>query len=180
MLIKFNKINNIIPIIKIQYNLSQICLTTYISYFKTTLHIFKNHFKYNFKILTAISCTDYLKNLNRFSIFYEILSIKYNNRLRLKILTNELLPIYTIKSIYISAIWWEDEIWDLFGVTFLKRKNLIRLLTDYGFIGFPLRKDFPLSGFNDCKYSLITNKICYNNLETAQKIRNFYFASPWL
>jgi len=180
MLINFNKINLIVPVIKINYVLFQICLNTTLYTFKIVCKVLKNHFKYYFKILTIISPIDYPNYFNRFSLIYDFLSIKYNNRLRLKILTNEIVPVYSINSVFISANWWEDESWDMFGIIFLKRKNLIRLLTDYGFKGFPLKKDFPLTGFVDCQYSNITNKICYNFLETSQKFRNFNFTSPWV
>lgn len=179
MLINFNKIIYTIPILKIQFFLSNIFL-----FFKSTIlinifKIIKYHFKYQFKILVCISGIDYIENENRFNIIYEVLSLKFNNRLTLKIIANEIIPIFSIKTIYIAAIWWEDEIWDMFGIIFLKRKNLIRLLTDYGFQGFPLKKDFPLSGFVDIKYNLVNNKIFYNNIELTQNYRIFNYSSPW-
>jgi NADH-quinone oxidoreductase subunit C len=179
MLINFNKITSIIPILKIQFFLDNLFIILKLNTLINIFKIIKYHFKYQFKILICISGVDYIQNKNRFNISYEILSVKFNNRLTLKISTNELIPIYSIKIIYITAIWWEDEIWDMLGVIFLKRKNLIRLLTDYGFQGFPLRKDFPLSGFVDIKYNLVTSKIFYNNIELTQNYRIFNDNSPW-
>lgn len=179
MLINFNKINFILPLIKFQLFSINYCIYLKSYILPNILSILKYHFKYQFKILTCISAVDYIINKNRFIIVYEILALKFNNRLRLKTVVNEIIPIYSIKNIFIGAVWWEDEIWDLFGILFLKRKNLVRLLTDYGFQGFPMRKDFPLSGFIDIKYNLIKNKILYNNLEFSQNYRIFIYNSPW-
>lgn len=179
MLINFNKISNTIPLLKIQFSFLNFCVYLKSTILLNVFKIIKYHFKYQFKILTCIIGIDYLEKKNRFMVIYEILSIKFNNRLKLKIVVNEIIAIYSIKNIYIGALWWEDEIWDMFGVLFLKRKNLIRLLTDYGFNGFPLRKDFPLSGFVDTKYHLTKNKVLYYNLELTQNYRTFVFNSPW-
>jgi NADH:ubiquinone oxidoreductase subunit C len=179
MLIGFNKINSTLPIFKIEVFLNNICLYLRTIIFLSTLIVLKYHFKYQLKILTCISGVDYIEHKNRFTVTYEILSIKFNNRLRLKTVVNEAIPIQSLKTLYLTALWWEDEIWDMLGVIFLKRKNLIRLLSDYGFQGFPLRKDFPLSGFVDIKYNLITNKMQYNNIELTQNYRVFNYLSPW-
>ena len=177
--LKQKTINLILPLIKIQLFLFNFCLTINTKILLNIFKILKYHFKYQFKLLIYITALDFLNNNNRFTIIYEILSIKFNNRLRIKILINEIITVFSIKNVYLASIWWENEIWDMFGVIFLKRNNLIRLLTDYGFQGFPLRKDFPLAGFIDLKYNLIKNKISYNNLELTQNYRNFVFNSPW-
>lgn len=169
----------ILPIIKIEFYFIQYCFFIKALIFKNILKIFKHHFKYNFKMLTFISSVDNPNNINRFTVIYEILSLKFNNRVRLKISTNEIVPIYSIKKIFVASIWWEDEIWDMFGIIFLKHRNLVRLLNDYGFYGFPLRKDFPLSGFVDLKYNLIKNRISYEKLELSQNYRIFNHDSPW-
>lgn len=113
------------------------------------LIIIKNHFNYQFKILTFISAIDYPENYYRFQVVYELLSLKFNTRIRFKILTDELIPVSSIKNIFLSSECWESEIWDMFGIYFIQQFNLIRPLTDYGFKGFPLRKDFPLNGFTE-------------------------------
>lgn len=147
--------------------------------FKNLLCVMKNHFMYSFKILSYISGLDYPENLNRFKLIYDFLSIKYNCRLRVKILVDETIPVQSISFIFIGATWWECEIWDMFGIIFSRQKIIVRLLSDYGFFGHPLRKDFPLSGFLETKYDLFKNKICYNKLELAQSYRLFRQASPW-
>jgi NADH:ubiquinone oxidoreductase subunit C len=151
--------------------------TNYI--FKDLLYVLKNHFKYYFKVLTYISGLDYPENLNRFKLVYDFLSIKYNNRLRLKISVDETIPVKSISYIFIGSVWWECEAWDMFGIIFSRQKIIVRLLTDYGFYGYPLRKDFPLSGFLESKYNLLKDKICYDKLELAQSYRLFRQKSPW-
>lgn len=143
------------------------------------LTVFKNHFKYQFKVLTCISGVDYPENFYRFQIVYELLSIKYNSRIRVKILVDEFIPVDSVETIYAAASWWESEVWDMFGVFFLNQKNLTRLLTDYGFQGYPLRKDFPLSGFIEVRYNSVKNRVVYENIELAQEYRTFEFMSPW-
>jgi len=143
------------------------------------LTIIKNHFKYQFKILTCISGVDYPENLYRFQIVYELLSIKFNSRLRIKVLLNELSSINSIEKVFPGATWWECEIWDMFGVFFFNQSNLTRLLTDYGFQGYPLRKDFPLTGFTESRYNVTKNRVVYENIELSQEYRTFEFMSPW-
>jgi NADH:ubiquinone oxidoreductase subunit C len=122
---------------------------------------------------------DYPENLYRFQVVYELLSIKFNARLRIKILINELIPVNSIEKIFPAATWWECEVWDMFGIFFINQFNLTRLLTDYGFQGYPLRKDFPLSGFTETRYNAIKNRVIYENIELAQEYRTFDFISPW-
>jgi NADH/F420H2 dehydrogenase subunit C len=143
------------------------------------LTILKNHFKYQFKVLTCISGVDYPENLYRFQVVYELLSIKFNSRLRIKVMVDELTPVTSVEKIYSAATWWECEVWDMFGIFFLNQYNLSRLLTDYGFQGYPLRKDFPLSGFTEVRYNVLKKRVVYENLELAQEYRTFDFISPW-
>lgn len=174
------KISQILPLIKIEFYFKQNCCL----YFKnqivyTVIKILKFHYKYSFKLLTFVCAIDFPKNKNRFKIVYDFLSLKFNNRVRLKIIANETTPVFSIEKIHSGANWWEAECWDMFGIIFTKQKNLVRLLTDYGFQGFPLRKDFPLTGFIETRHNLLKNRIVYNNLELTQNFRNFMFKSPW-
>lgn len=109
-----------LPIIKFElYNKKEICFLIPKNLSYKILILFKNHFKYQFKILTCISGVDYPENLYRFILVYELLSIKYNLRIRLKILLDDLLPPTSIEKIFLGASWWEYEIWDMFGIFFL-------------------------------------------------------------
>lgn len=168
-----------LPIIRLFIYFFDFCFLIQTSLLKFFLLFLKNHYKSQFKVLTCISGVDYPEKIFRFSLVYELLSIKYNNRLRLKIFVDELTPMSSVESVYVGAYWWECEVWDMFGVYFLGEKQMTRLLTDYGFFGYPLRKDFPLSGFLETRYNLVKNRVVYENLELAQEYRAFNFTSPW-
>lgn len=179
MLLTCNAIGKILPIVRFELYRTESGFLIQTNLIVEILTILKNHFNYQFKILTCISGIDYPENLYRFKLVYEILSIKFNTRLRLKILVDDLTPINSIEKVFSAAPWWECEIWDMFGVFFLDQDNLTRLLTDYGFQGYPLRKDFPLSGFTESRYNVIKSRVTYENLELAQEYRTFEFISPW-
>lgn len=179
MIIFSDNIFKILPIVRTELYKNDFCFVIKTNLIIEILTIFKNHFKYQFKILTCISGVDYPENLYRFQLVYELLSLKYNSRLRIKVFIAELIPMETIESVYINAVWWECEIWDMFGVFFHNHSNLVRLLTDYGFQGYPLRKDFPLSGFVESKFNTIKNKVISELLELAQEYRVFDANSPW-
>lgn len=132
-----------------------------------------------YKILSSICAIDYIFNKYRFEICYDLLSIMYNNRIKVKIYTDELTSIPSIEKIYRSANWYECEIWDMFGIFFFNHSNLKRILTDYGFVGNPLRKDFPLSGFIEIKYNENKKKILSEPLEFSQEYRTFNYYNPW-
>jgi len=131
----------------------------------------KNYSTFQFKVLTMISATDFPHQFNRFEISYELLSIKYNTRLKIKCFVHESSRMSSIFSIFASATWWEREMWDLFGIYFENNPDLRRILTDYGFYGNPLKKDFPLTGFIETYYDSTSKAVSYNFVETSQKQR---------
>ena len=133
-----------------------------------------------FNNFISISCTDYIDNKNRFELFYNLLSNKYNFRIFLKLYCNELDSVISISNIFKGSGWYEREVWDMFGVFFSFNKNLRRILTDYGFIGYPFRKDFPQTGFFEIRYDDEKKYIVSESLELAQEFRNFQFHKPWL
>jgi NADH:ubiquinone oxidoreductase subunit C len=92
---------------------------------------------------------------------------------------DEITPVNSIEQIFKGSTWWECEIWDMYGVFFLNQSNITRLLTDYGFVGFPLRKDFPLSGYSESRYNIIQNRVICENIELSQEYRIFEYLSPW-
>jgi len=179
MLLTCENLIKILPIVRFELYNKESSFLIQTNLVNEILTIFKNHFKYQFKVLTCISGVDYPENLYRFVIVYELLSIKYNSRIRLKVLVDELIPVNSVEKIFPAATWWECEIWDMFGVFFSNQYNLTRLLTDYGFQGYPLRKDFPLSGFTESRYNSIKSRVVYENLELAQEYRTFEYISPW-
>lgn len=179
MLLTRENIIKILPIVRFELYNEESCFLIKTNLLNAILTVLKNHFKYQFKVLTCVSGVDYPENFYRFQIVYELLSIKYNSRLRVKVLVDELVPVNSIEKIFPGAAWWESEIWDMLGVFFLNQSNLTRLLTDYGFQGYPLRKDFPLSGFTESRYNVVKSRVVYENLELAQEYRTFEFLSPW-
>ena len=132
-----------------------------------------------FKQLIDICAVDYPERENRFDIVYQLLSVSLNYRLRIKISVadGELVP--SIVSCYSAANWFEREIWDLFGIVFSGHPDLRRILTDYGFAGHPLRKDFPLTGFVQVKYDDTEKRVINEPVNLIQDFRVFDFESPW-
>lgn len=179
MLVSYHDIVKVLPVIQIELYGIQHCFLIQVNLLKNILLIFKNHFRYQFKVLTCISGMDYPENLYRFKLAYELLSIKYNARLRLKVVVDEITPVNSIEKIFAGATWWECEVWDMFGIFFLNQANITRLLTDYGFQGYPLRKDFPLTGFTESRYNVTQSRVVYENVELAQEYRVFDYMSPW-
>jgi len=132
-----------------------------------------------FRQLIDITVVDYPERIQRFDLVYLFLSHEYNQRLVLKysISENEVIPSLT--SIFPSSNWMEREVFDMYGVSFKDHPDLRRILTDYGFKGHPLRKDFPLTGFNEVRYSEKEKKVIYEPVKLEQNYRNFDFESPW-
>lgn len=129
------------------------------------------------KLLNDICIVDFPDKTNRFELNYNLSSAKYNFRIFLKVYTHSYVD--SIVSLYKSANWIERECWDMFGVFFLNHPDLRRILTDYGFEGFPLRKDFPLTGYIEVRYDDEKSNIVYEPLEMSQEYRLFNFTSPW-
>lgn len=145
----------------------------------STLIFLKNNTGCQYKLLTCISGVDFPDRKKRFEIVYELLSLTYNARIRVKTRTDEVNPIESVVSIFPAADWWEREIWDLYGVFFKNHPDLRRILTDYGFEGHPLRKDFPLSGYVEVRYDERKKRVVCEPLSFAQEFRTFEFNSPW-
>ena len=122
---------------------------------------------------------DYPGRAKRFDVVYHLLSPKQNSRVRLKIQTDETTPVASITPVFPGAVWFERETYDLYGVLFTGHPDLRRLLTDYGFDGHPLRKDFPTSGFVEVRYDDAQKRVVYEPVRLAQEFRQFDFLSPW-
>jgi NADH/F420H2 dehydrogenase subunit C len=129
--------------------------------------------------LIDITAVDYPSKNPRFAVFYQFISIQYNQRFMVKVLTDGVTPLISLSSLYNSSNWLEREVWDLFGIFFSEHPDLRRILTDYGFQGFPMRKDFPLSGFVEIAYSDEMKKVIYLPLELTQEYRFFDFSTSW-
>jgi len=143
------------------------------------LAFLKLHSNTQFNILTAISGVDYPFRKRRFEVIYELLSIHFNNRIRVKTFVDEITYLPSIFRVFPASTWWEREIWDLFGVFFSQNDEIKRILTDYGFEGHPLRKDFPLSGYVESRYNDSLKRVVCEPLEHSQEFRTFDFNSGW-
>ena len=122
---------------------------------------------------------DYPQRRKRFDVVYHLLSPRQNLRIRVKLSTDEDTPVPSITSVYPGADWFEREAYDMYGILFSGHPDLRRLLTDYGFEGHPLRKDFPLTGFVEVRYDDEQKRVVYEPVELKQEFRNFDFLSPW-
>ena len=132
-----------------------------------------------FKQLVDICGVDYPESEERFCVVYNLLSLPHNLRLRIKVWTSEAVPIPSVTSVYSAANWWEREAWDLYGIYFTNHPDFRRILTDYGFEGHPLRKDFPLTGYVELRYDDEQKRVVYEPVKLTQDFRSFDFLSPW-
>ena len=139
----------------------------------------KDNDKLKFSQLIDLTAVDYPDNPLRFNLIYVFLSIEFNTRLIVNTFIPEDMSIDSITSLFPCANWYEREVWDLFGISFKNHPDLRRLLTDYGFSGYPLRKDFPLSGNIEVRYDMSTKKVVYEPVKLTQDFREFDFESPW-
>ncbi len=129
--------------------------------------------------LTDLCGVDYPSREKRFDVVYHLLSPTQNMRVRLKVETDEDTPVPSITSVFPAANWYEREAYDFYGILFTGHPDLRRILTDYGFEGYPLRKDFPLTGFVEVRYDDAQKRVVYENVRLAQQYRDFDFLSPW-
>jgi NADH-quinone oxidoreductase subunit C len=132
-----------------------------------------------FNMLVDITAVDYPARPERFEIVYNLLSLKLNRRVRVKCTTDEETPVASVTAVYSTAGWFEREVWDMFGVFFSDHPDLRRILTDYGFEGHPLRKDFPLTGYVELRYDDEQKRVVYEPVKLKQEFRSFDFLSPW-
>jgi NADH-quinone oxidoreductase subunit C len=135
--------------------------------------------KCRFTVLCDICGVDFPDRSERFEVVYNLLSMSQNLRIRLKVETDEETPVPSAVGVFSSAGWWERETWDLFGIYFSDHPDLRRLLTDYGFDGHPLRKDFPLTGYVELRYDEDQKRVVYEPVKLKQEFRSFDFLSPW-
>ena len=162
-----------------EINFGELLIKTSVSEILDVLKFLKLESRFKFKQLIDIAAIDYPSDEKRFEIVYLLLSIENNLRIKIsvKLEMNEKIP--SIVKIFSSANWMEREIFDMYGIKFINHPDLRRILTDYNFKGHPLRKDFPLTGFNEVRYSEKEKKVIYEPVKLEQNYRNFDFSSPW-
>ena len=132
-----------------------------------------------FKMLMELCGVDFPEREDRFDIVYCLLSLSLNQRIRVKTQTNTNSAVPSVTGVFSAANWWEREAWDLFGIYFSDHPDLRRILSDYGFEGHPLRKDFPLTGYVEVRYDDEQKRVVYEPVKLSQEFRNFDFLSPW-
>jgi NADH-quinone oxidoreductase subunit C len=132
-----------------------------------------------FEQLIDLAGVDYPQRAERFDVVYHLLSVRRNLRVRIKLTTDEATPVPSIIPVFPCANWYEREAYDMYGILFADHPDLRRLLTDYGFQGFPLRKDFPLSGHIEVRYDDEKKRVVYEAVKLTQEFRSFDFESPW-
>ena len=172
-------LTSILPILSYDYNNQTLVISVLPENLILVLKYLKLHSCCQFSLLTAVSGVDYPQRERRFEVVYDLLSVKYNSRIRVKTFVDEITPLTSAVSIFPACTWWEREIWDLFGVFFEQNDEIKRILTDYGFEGYPLRKDFPLSGYVESRYDDKIKRVVCEPLEHAQEFRSFDFTSGW-
>ncbi len=143
------------------------------------VHYLNSNLEFKFTMLIDVFAVDYPELLNRFEINYCFLSVEKNYRVNVKVQIKDGEKVPSLSAMYRNAVWLEREVWDMHGVKFSDHPDLRRLLTDYGFEGHPLRKDFPLSGYTEVRYDAIQEKVISEPLTLVQEYREFDFVSPW-
>jgi NADH dehydrogenase (ubiquinone) Fe-S protein 3 len=178
--VKFlNDIKSLVPIIANQKIKEENMVVVLPKNLPNLLYFLKNHIAGQYKILSCISGVDFLGKDYRFCVAYDLLSLIYSSRIRVKVFLNEITPVPSVVNIYINANWWEREVWDLFGIFFENHPDMRRILSDYGFEGYPMRKDFPLYGYIELRYDETQKRIVAEPVEFAQEFRFFDFETPW-
>jgi NADH-quinone oxidoreductase subunit C len=144
-----------------------------------TLQMLRDDPRFAFEICLDVCGVDWPARAERFDVVYHLLSMTHNHRIRVITTTDAATPVSTVSDLWPSATWFEREAWDMYGIVFDGQPDLRRILTDYGFEGHPLRKDFPLTGFVEVRYDPERQAVVYEPVKLSQEFRNFDFLSPW-
>ena len=162
-----------------EINFGELSLTAKSENLISLLTFLRDDVQCGFVNLIDICGVDYPKREDRFDVVYHLLSPRQNLRIRIKVATGEFKPVPSACSVFPGADWFERETWDMYGILFTDHPDLRRILTDYGFEGHPLRKDFPTTGFVEVRYDDNAKRVVYEPVELKQEFRNFDFLSPW-
>ena len=164
----------------IKIDKDEISISTSVENVEKLIIFLLKHNNCKFKQMVDICGVDYPNREKRFEVIYNLLSLSYNFRVRVKIEVKDNVSIPSISNIYKSGLWLEREVWDMYGIFFSNHDDLRRILTDYGFDGYPFRKDFPQIGFIEVRYDDKKKHVLYEPVELAQEYRKFNFLSPWI
>jgi NADH dehydrogenase (ubiquinone) Fe-S protein 3 len=174
-----NYLKNFLPLLAVDFDKNGLIISVKPENLLFVLKSLKLHTNTQYNLLTAVSGVDYPFRKRRFEVVYDLLSVKFNSRIRVKTFVDEVTPLVSAASVFPASTWWEREVWDLYGVFFEDNEEIKRILTDYGFEGHPLRKDFPLSGYVESRYDDNLKRVVCEPLEHAQEFRSFDFTSGW-
>ncbi|WP_226886400.1 NADH-quinone oxidoreductase subunit C [Nisaea nitritireducens] len=166
-------------LVEIGFVLDELVIRTHPQYILKVLTFLRDDSQCQFRCLVDLCGTDFPEREQRFDVVYNLLSVQQNNRIRVKVATDEATPVPSSTGVFPSAGWFEREAWDMYGVFFSDHPDLRRLLTDYGFEGHPLRKDFPLTGHVEVRYDDEQKRVVYEPVKLVQDFRSFDFLSPW-
>lgn len=161
------------------FNFGELSITVKRDSLRGVLSFLKDDSNCLFKQLMDIAAVDYPERPERFEVVYNLLSLRNNQRIRVKVMTDEETPVPSVVQIYPTAGWFEREAWDMYGIFFSDNPDLRRILTDYGFDGHPQRKDFPLTGYVELRYSPEKQRVVYEPVKLPQMYRSFDYLSPW-
>ena len=162
-----------------EYKYDELTVQVYTGAIVRILTLLRNHEKCQFSQLVDLCGSDYPERPQRFEVVYHLLSVPLNLRLRIKVQTDAVTPVPTVIGVFPNANWYEREAWDLFGIVFADHPDLRRIMTDYNFDGHALRKDFPLTGYVEPRYSEEKKRVVYNPVQLPQEYRSFDYLSPW-
>lgn len=166
-------------VVKADWDYDELVVSVGLEHLLDLCHFLKNHPACQFEQLMDLCGVDHPHRVKRFDVVYNLLSITLNQRIRILVHTDEVCPVPSVHHLWKSATWWERECYDMFGVLFSNQPDLRRILTDYGFEGHPLRKDFPVTGRVEVRYDADQNKVVYEPVHLTQEMRDFDFDSPW-
>ena len=166
-------------ILSVKIALDELSVHVETSEIQKVLVFLRDDINCQFKLLMELCGVDYPERENRFEVVYCLLSLSRNIRLKIRVSANERIPVPSVAGVFSSAGWWEREVWDLFGIFFSGHPDLRRILSDYGFEGHPLRKDFPLTGHTEVRYNEDQKKVVSEPVKLEQNYRNFDYESPW-
>jgi NADH-quinone oxidoreductase subunit C len=166
-------------VLDVKEHVGEITLTVKREEIVSVLNALRDTPELEYQQLMEIAGVDYPDRAERFEVVYHLLSLTKNRRIRVKLSTDEAIPVQSVTGLWPNAGWLEREVYDMYGVTFAGNPDLRRILTDYGFEGFPQRKDFPLTGHVEMRYSEAEKRVVYEPVSLPQDFRNFDFLMPW-
>ena len=167
------------PVVSWEIALGELMVTTSRDELARLMKLLRDDANCLFKVLIDVTAADYPERAQRFEVVYNLLSLSHNQRIRIKVATDENAPVPSMTQLFNSAGWFEREVWDMFGIFFTDHPDLRRMLTDYGFEGHPLRKDFPLTGYVEVRYDDEQKRVVNEPVKLTQDFRSFDFMSPW-